>query len=238
MSHKRIVDYAISTVDRPVNYIYDLIPRVKGERRVKLFVGSNNDSYLERYRHSFSIRIEKPDNNEWSRFKEASVFHRATWNYWRSMTKWPDDPQRRGLVILEDDVQPAEEWQEHLTRIISDIENKFKQRYILALYTARTYSDIDNIGYARYPIHEIGGTQGFYYPEAVRRECAAFLKLYGVEWNEAPYDMLLADFCSRHGYPVFVTIPALIQHVGKVGTGLSTYHFAPTFKLSAKANQN
>lgn len=228
-----VIDYAISTVPRKVNYIDLLLANLDVKTPVHLFVCGNKTDYLNKFKNSPSVQIHTPSQEEWLRFKDCSVFHRATWNYWRCMSSWPANPNRSGLLILEDDVLPARGWLQWLSRAIHEIESICGNKFAIALYSGRDFSK-QNLGgiFARYPTHQFAGTQGVYYSEALRVECADFLKLYGVEWNEAPYDMLVADYMSRRDYPILVTVPSIIQHMGEVSTGLSNFHQAPNFKKS------
>src|ERR1041385_3533747 len=156
MNDELVIDYAISTVPRVVNYIHDLLPHIKSPAPVRLFVCSRDTAYLERYRRNRSVCIEKPEPAEWLKIQDCSVFHRATWNYWRCMSGWPDDPRRNGVVILEDDVLPAEGWQQWLQRTIREIEAGFGKHYALALYSGRShFKHAKGKGFAPYPAHHI-----------------------------------------------------------------------------------
>ena len=227
-----VIDYSIVTVSRPVNYIETLAEHLPGNQVIRVFVGSLETRYLDNIRRKPLVRIYLPTPEEWKNFKPLSVFQRATWNYWRALACIPNVAGRDGLLVFEDDVLPASNWLEHLEVAIDALSTEGTSRFILALYSSRQHvATIQGKPFTNYPTHLFAGTQAMYYPESVRCTFAAFLYEHGVNMNEATYDMLLAEFAARHSIPIFLTVPVLVQHIGRISTGLGEFHQAPNFQF-------
>jgi len=221
------VDFAISTVNRPRNYIHKLLPKLRRNLPLRLVVGSPDYEYLRRYGRNRNIEIIGVDSSDWMRFKNYSVRHRASWNYWRCLTLGIQrESGRRGLVVLEDDVLPAKNWEKRFYRTITEIEQHYGEHYVLTLYTSYTGLSraINTKSYFRqYPPNRFFGTQAMYFPEQVRIDFADYLRAEGVVLFRTHYDLLLSEFLSRTGVPLFVTLPSLFEHIGEVGTGLAPF---------------
>jgi hypothetical protein len=227
-----VIDFSIVTVSRPVNYIETVAEHLPGNQLIRLFVGSLETRYLDNIRRRPLVRILLPTPEEWKNLEPLSVFQRATWNYWRALACIPNGAGRDGLLVFEDDILPASNWREHLEMAINAVSTEGISHFILALYSSRQHAaTIQGKPFTNYPTHLFAGTQAIYYPESVRGTFAAFLYEHGVNMNEAPYDMLLAEFAARHSIPIFLTVPVLVQHIGRIGTGLGEFHQAPNFQF-------
>jgi hypothetical protein len=227
-------DLAISTVDRPKNYVHKLISHLGKNFPIRLIVGSPSYSYLERYRGNSNVEIIGVDPTEWDRLKGCAVQYRASWNYWRCFVYGvPSSRRKKGLLILEDDVIPAKGWEKRLYETIEQIEAEYGGEYVLSLYTylkGLSRNALPGRYCARYPARSFGGTQAMYYPEPIRVAFSEYLKNEGVNVYRMPYDWLLSEYLGLTGIPLFVTTPCLYQHVGGVTTGLSwAFHVAGRF---------
>jgi hypothetical protein len=214
---------AISTIDRPGNYLHQLMPRMREGLPIRLIVGAPKYGYLERYRQNPHVEIIGIEPGDWEVFKHCPVIHRALWNYWRCFI-WGIRPGgRKGLVILEDDVIPAVGWEARLGEIIGQIESEYGDEYVLALHTWFTELPRPAGGryFKSYPAGKFGGTQAMYYPEPIRAAFSQYLQNEGVESFRTAYDYLLREFLLRTGIPCFATTPCLFQHIGTISTGLS-----------------
>jgi hypothetical protein len=227
---KRTIEYAVSTTKRPVDYIHRMLPAVASTGPVRLFVCGPDLRYLISLPDTLPVQIECTPREDWQRLRGQSVAQRATWNYWRCLNMWSEGTGRDGVLVLEDDIFPAPGWRDWFLTTIDQIEARYGERYVLSLYSSRKWlpANADDT-FAVYPVPKFAGTQGVYYPESVRGACARFLEYYGVELNEAPYDMLVAEHLLRSNTLLFVTVPSLVQHIGQVGTGLSEFHESPDF---------
>lgn len=121
-------------------------------------------------------------------------------------------------TIFEDDVAFCPAWDSLLRRLIDTIARSHKD-YVLALYSCYPWDPGEP--WREYPVDKFYGTQGMHFSRKVRTELAAhLLKHIGKE----PSDMLLKSFCKENKIPLFAVSRSLVQHMGKVTTGLGSYH--------------
>jgi hypothetical protein len=117
-----IIDYAVMTVSRPHGYIHHLLNHFRPDLALRLVVGSPECSYLQRYRSNPFIEMVVPTPSEWEEIKNSAIHHRAAWNYWRTLYSGTRNLARQGMVVFEDDVAPARNWENRLFDIIEQIE--------------------------------------------------------------------------------------------------------------------
>jgi hypothetical protein len=223
---------AISTVSRPIPYIHELINSLRSDLPIRLIVGSPPTPYLEQYRDNHFVEIIRPTPLEWERFANCGVHHRASWNYWRTLTFGSSLPLCKGLIALEDDVVSARSWEDRLNAIIHHIEDAHEAPYALALYSTNNLPkslEAPN-HFVPYIIDRFYGLQAMYYPDSVRAGFADYLLKNGVESYSMPYDLLFREYLQKAGIPLFAAIPSLFQHIGQISTGLSErFHQARSF---------
>ena len=220
------IDFAVTTVARIGDYIHELIASLPKDLRLHLVVGAPESEYLKRYRSNRSIDVVEAPPLEWEHFCECGIHQRAAWNYWRALTVENYQGARKGLVILEDDVIAANAWDDHLYRAIKQIEICEPGPYILALYApgeAELREPEQGKLFVSYPAESFFGLQAIYYPEAIRKGFATYLKQNGVETSRIPHDFLLRDYAQEGNIPIFAAIPCLFQHIGEVSTGLAQF---------------
>ena len=228
------IDFAVSTVSRPGDYIHQLISRLRPNFPLRLVVGSPESGYLERYRHHRFIQIIEMPSRAWQRIRDCSIHQRAAWNYLRSLTLATSDPSRQGILIFEDDIVPAGGWEDRLYQIIRQIELEQGSRYILTLYAAQSASEEPRPGthFAPYPSKNFFGSQAVYYPENIRAGFAEYVKAHAVDSFSGPYDLLLGVYADNEDIPIFAAVPSLVQHIGEVSTGVAGFsHQAKHFRL-------
>ena len=228
------VDFAVTTISRPGDYIHQLISRLRTDLPLRLLVGAPDCGYLERYRsHRFIEIIETPPQ-AWEQIRDCAIHQRAAWNYWRSLTLKKSHSTRHGMLIFEDDVLPARGWENRLYEIIRQIESKQEAPYVLTLYAAHTALEEPQPGthFTRYPSDTFFGSQAVFYPEIVREGFAEYVKAHAVEFFRAPYDLLLGEYAVNENIPIFAAVPSLVQHIGEVSTGVAGFHHqAGNFKF-------
>jgi hypothetical protein len=211
------MECCVSTVARPQNYIYQLMDCLLPWRHCRLVVGSRDAAYLDKYRGSSSIQIIVPSEDEWNPVKELSVYRRAAWNYWRCLGAGQADPLKGGLLLLEDDVILARQWQIRLAQTVLALESRFGSSFILALFTSHKLNFSEGPAepsFIRYPGDMFCGTPAMYYPEPVRSQFCWFLKAFGVDQFKDPYDLVLRHFIQERNIPLLACNPNLAQHVG------------------------
>lgn len=220
----RIINSAIMTIARPVVYIHDLLATLRPDMQIRLVVGGMDCNYLERYQGNPLIEIIEAPRKEYADFECRPLHHRASWNYWRTLTLGAATLGRAGLLVLEDDVILARGWEGRLHSVIDQIEAGYVGRYVLTLYAefpSVPKSHTADIYYVTHSRNGFYGTQAIYFPESVRTHFADYLKKRGVESYEIPYDWLLGEYLKRNSIYLFLTIPCLAQHIGVVSTGLA-----------------
>jgi hypothetical protein len=130
-------------------------------------------------------------------------------------------------------VIPAAGWEDSLYNIIQQIESQQTTRYALALYEPKMGLAEPQQGkpFALYSSGTFFGCQAMYYPDTVREGFATYLKTHAVDSFRCTYDLLLGEYAEREDFPIFVTIPCLVEHIGEVSTGLAQFfHQAKHFK--------
>lgn len=233
------IDVVITTVPRPAEYVHDLVSSLS-PLPVHLVAGAVECDYLKRHEGNYRIRIVPPKPADWERIRTKGVHHRACWNYWRCLVTPARASTRKGLLVLEDDVRPAQGWDSLLQLTIAEVEARIGGAgYVLALYVpirCLPISSIPAAHYTKYPVRRFFGTQAMYFPERVSRGFAQFLKSNGVDRFRRPYDLLLREFVLNTGLQLLATVPSLFQHVGRVSTGLGGFHQSPYFREVATEN--
>lgn len=227
------INLVITTVWREENYLKNTLRSLSREypfdqqQSVTLMVGSPETAFLTPFYSQPGITIVEMGPNAWAWIKNNNLQHRATWNYHRCLMQ--SAIEKRGTLILEDDIRFACGWRTRLDKTIAALEDRFGSRFVLTVYDAYGWQPKENGFYAEYPREQFTGTQAVYYPAPLRQEFAKYLKVRGVIGNKGPYDYLLRDFLIQEDIPLFAAVPSLIQHMGRNTTGLGVWHQAPNF---------
>ena len=221
------MECCVSTVARPQNYVYQLMDCLLPWRHCRLVVGSPDAAYLDRYRGNNSVEIITPSEEEWNPVKDLGVHRRAAWNYWRCLEAGQAvDPLKGGLLLFEDDVILAKQWQTRLSQTVLALESILGTMFVLALYTSNKLNfSWEPAGplFVEYPAYMFFGTPAMYYPEPVRRQFSWFLKNFAVDQFNGPYDLVLRDFIQERNIPLLACNPNLAQHVGVKSATLGVY---------------
>jgi mannosyltransferase OCH1-like enzyme len=226
---------AVMTIDRGHAYVHDTLRSLRREwpdGHVSLLAGSPKDEYLSPYLTS-KYSILPPSADEWKEISLWSVNRKTMWNYWRCLAKETPADRIQGRLILEDDVRFAKGWRDRFLHCADRMHREHDGIFVLTLYWPHpgipAATKAGPLGH-RCNSKAFWGTQGVYFPEAVRRDFAEYLKLYGVDDNLMPHDVMIGHFCAEQGIPILATVPSLVQHTGKSTTGLSPgFHTAPSF---------
>src|SRR5262249_46637724 len=99
-AQKPLIEYAITTVPRPADYVHQLIAALPGDLRLRLFIGVPESEYLKRYEENPFIQIIEAPLIEWERFRECGIHQRAAWNYWRALSAGRSRLFSKGLLVL------------------------------------------------------------------------------------------------------------------------------------------
>lgn len=231
------LDVAVCTIWREGHYLEETLGSLATERpfgadrSVSLVLGSPFSGYVDHYRQVSGVSIVDMGPSTWSWIENLALRHRATWNYYRCLTQPAGGAG--GTLVIEDDVRFARGWLARLTATLAALEAASTQDFVLSLYCPADFplaSYFRGELYVECPLNQFYGTQAVYYTARARQGFGAFLKKHGVVANREPYDVLLWQYLSEVGLPLFATAPSLVQHMGKQSTGLGGWHDAPSFQ--------
>lgn len=227
---------AVITVRREPEYIFrsllSLATSGGFSGPVHLFVGSDDDTYLAALAQNPRYVVHTMTPDEYAKIADTPVHQKFNYNYWRALDYFASRGQ--GVCICEDDVLYAEGFWRRLEAAVDEVGRDLTE-YVLALYATDDFAADASYRrgehYASYPAHTFFGTQAMYYPPATVREQADNLRRRGVDRFEIPGDLLIRDLCTERQY-LFVASASLVQHIGRVSTGLGNFHSSPTFRAS------
>ncbi len=126
-------------------------------------------------------------------------------------------------LILEDDVKVSDKFMRHLSEVEKLIPD---EKSIVSLYSMKHWNNSGKIELIKLAVSHFRNTQAMLYPVPVARAFGRhILRHFGAE----PYDHALRTFCHLHGVKLFAVNYSLVQHIGKVTTGLGYHHQARNF---------
>ncbi len=129
----------------------------------------------------------------------------------------------RDGLILEDDVLVSKKFAAYIARVERLVPD---ENSIVALYSFYNRESEHNIELLDYPVSLFSNTQAMLYPVPVARAFGKFLlERFGAE----PYDMALRTFCRENNIKIYATNYSLVQHNGRITTGLGYHHQAKNF---------
>jgi GR25 family glycosyltransferase involved in LPS biosynthesis len=132
-----------------------------------------------------------------------------------------------GIFIVEDDVKFARGWKPRLEEIIADLKAKHNDNFVLTAFTSITlcrHNDLPSLHYLPFPnVDKFLGTQGVYYPNAVRKKILTQLEKID-ESNRVQYDILIARILKAESIPLYAAIPCLVEHIGYTSSWLRNSH--------------
>ncbi|MDZ4846202.1 MAG: hypothetical protein SH857_11705 [Chitinophagales bacterium] len=134
-------------------------------------------------------------------------------------------------LIFEDDVQVSKNFMQHLLEVEKLIPD---EKSIVTLYSMKPWSNSGKFELIKLAASHFRNTQAMLFPVSLARAFGKhILDYFGAE----PYDHALRTFCRMHGIKLFATNYSLVQHIGKVTTGLGYHHqsrnFADDFLISS-----
>ena len=172
----------------------------------------------------------------WAKCRAGAPTLRLMYNFYRVLAL-PLKPGAPGRLMLEDDIVFAPECCELLSAAIAEVPPSIT-KYALALYCTQNMLGKPNRRITthlyEYPPGSYYGAQGLYISRALLPELTAYVKRNGVELRNAPNDiqvnhMIKQAQARRQNIRLFAVQPNIVQHVGKVTTGVGRWHQSPTF---------
>ncbi|GIV33792.1 MAG: hypothetical protein KatS3mg031_1327 [Chitinophagales bacterium] len=126
-------------------------------------------------------------------------------------------------LILEDDVQVSKKFMQYLREVEKLIPD---EKSIVTLYSIKKWNDSNKFELIKLASSHFRHTQAMLYPVPVARAFGQhILDHFGAE----PYDNALRTFCRLHGTKIYAVNYSLVQHIGKVTTGLGYHHQSRNF---------
>lgn len=126
-------------------------------------------------------------------------------------------------LILEDDVRVSKNFLQHLQAVEKLIPD---DKSIVTLYSMKRWNNSNKLELIKLAASNFRNTQAILYPVPVARAFGQhILDYFGAE----PYDHALRTFCRLHGIKIFAVNYSLVQHIGKVTTGLGFHHQSKNF---------
>lgn len=129
---------------------------------------------------------------------------------------------KEGLIV-EDDVQVSKNFCTHINEVEKLIA---EENSVVALYSFQPAGNDRKIELIEIPVYNFRNTQAMMYPVDVAK---AFGQHILNNLGKEPYDHALRTFCRKNGLKLFATNYSLVQHIGRVTTGLGYHHRAKNF---------
>jgi hypothetical protein len=194
------------TCDRSPNYFAETVASFHKHVGAPFTVsqGSPTDGNLDGLDLQAVVRPQIPH--------DADVRVKSTLNYINCLAGSGD------AMIFEDDVKFSS-----LSRDTIDALAGCKQ--IVALYHCYPLTTGNSLT-VPYAISGFYGTQGMYYPEAVREPLADYLM---ANLGRDPYDLLIKAWCMENSHDMLALRHCIVQHIGVVTTGLGHHHTTGNF---------
>lgn len=238
---------AITSIDRHNNqapYIYQtltsLFDTLSDDVHVNIMVGNDDDEYVRPeslIKHMSSHRVNHvhiwPTSSMVADYiqKKFEINRRGGWNYGRLLRSYHGD---KGLLVLEDDVV----WAEGSSGILNSFVNHAVQEKLMALSLYnRSCAGADIEGDVWQPhVSELATMsqnfsftllQGMYFSPSTVNALGRFLQL---RIHTRAHDFLVGEFAQSHRLRMGMTMPSLVQHIGRKSTGLCEgFHESPCF---------
>ena len=148
------------------------------------------------------------------------VQHNARYNYAHALIA------SEGLV-LEDDVQICRYFDKHLLEVQNLVKERGLDRYIVALYSCYSWGKTD-LKVVDYPVERFYGTQAMLMDGQTAKELGRWI-LKRLHIESEPHDFAIKSYCKATGTPLLASSYSLVQHLGKVTTGLGKFHRCHNF---------
>ena len=207
------------TVDRQPQYAQRTLASMfadpgAAKNRVRICVGSTTAEHLGAWKTDERVEVETMDAAEAAMMMSKGVIHRAAINSARALQG------DGGLFFCHDDLEFTSDWTSKLDRIIEKVP---KEEFVLALWSSATFSPLlVKHGFAPYNPRVFFGDIAYYVSPKARERLKVFLWEDGYEKGLMPADLLVQKFCLW-STALFCAVPNLVQHVGGVSTGCSSW---------------
>ena len=220
---------AIMTCPRKPSYIhqtlgslFDMEPGIKEISGVDIMIDTSDQTFLEEYKDIKLFNLHYLTPEEFKVEKARSLYVRCCYNCWRCLDL--DITGYKGLLVCEDDITFRQDFLSCMIQAIEEIENKGLYPYMLSLHSK--YNLVQDKSRRRgkyflsYPAFKFYGMHGIYYPSQTLAKARDFMWEHGVKKPSKPADLLIGEL-GEQMQTFFNVAWDLIEHVGRVSTGLS-----------------
>jgi hypothetical protein len=226
---------AMITVNRPggVNYVHDAIDSLTKTgffnrfNLLHLIAGCPHTDYIERYRDDPRIIIHDMSRIEKDNWREMYLLSKCAYGHVRMIREVEAIPGWARVLLLEDDIIFTNGWLSYMDAILPEILEKYKDKWMLALYQHYGVKVQHSKGLRWYPIilppedpHYHGGLAELHTQDGIRG-MADHIYNTGVRKFIMPSDYATGEHIYSKGGEVIATAPSLVQHIGRVSTGQS-----------------
>lgn len=252
------ISYSIVTYPRNERYLDQTIKSLSDtgffghpeHLPLRLVGGSPDSSHLKQYLSDRRFLVD-PMSEE-----EAREFHwhgssgglRAIKGHRRCLHPFRVLPGTSFLMVMEDDIRFAKDWIPRFKNTLTEIIQRFSDKFLLSLYTqgfSNKESQLDALRSGRswiYSLHDcFYGVQAVLYPFVVRdvfmyetsvrpddvkasQPEKAMSRPYG-----RPHDISLAATMKSLNIPILAAAPCLVQHIGHSSGANSPPHQSENF---------
>jgi len=162
---------------------------------------------------------------EWSLVESERVHKKFNMNFMRYLTSsnFGDD-----LLYIEDDIKFSNKWYTKLKSYIEILDKEYNENYILSLYAPWKFHHtklVDQI-----PSGHYYGTQAVFIKNKYQRSLFDKVLKDGIINYRHMADILIDEYAKENNIPILALTTSLVQHLGKVSTGLGSFHWTENFK--------
>lgn len=226
-----IMDVSVMSCKRDKNYIYNLIESFTSSSKniLNVFIDGHPNDYLDNFHIKDCLKVNKMSFEECELSNSSHVFTRMANNYKRCLNQ---NLHQNGVLIVEDDVVFANNWEFHFDRCIESLKKLHNDNFIFSLFTSRNINLKENQFYHE-SRRDFGGV-AIYYPEPIRK---LFLKyIIDFEGNLA-HNLILSKFMLENSsIPTYVAVPCFVQHCGIKSTWENTKYMMKAIKFEKDLN--
>lgn len=208
------MDISVISVKRKIDFIHKFIESFSSttfpQKKINIFVGSNDDSYLEKYKNNQLINVKKFDDKKQELIKKYSISEKMRENYIQCLNFEND------VLVFEDDIIFSKGWENIFNKSIQQLNILYGENYILNFFTSKHLDVNKNLPYSFIAANLFIGGLGIYYPKKIKELFYNYIKNYN---GEKAHDVLLQQFLIENKYiNTFVTVPCFVQHIGVFST--------------------
>ncbi len=228
------ISYSILTTPRKEQYLERTIKSLSetgffddaGNLPLRLVTTTPESEYVNAYKGDSRFCVEEISRGELAEkaWLAAGDALRETWGHYRCLHPDRANPDTSGILVLEDDLQFAENWLERLQVVTDELAGPYGRRWLLTLYSPGGKESLEAYeagrNWAWRPYAGFFGPQAIYYPLGVRDEYLAYLTGHPID---KPHDLALAEVMKALRIPMFTSAPCLVQHTEVLSDGTPSH---------------